>query len=989
MDKHSKTSWTQNSVAENTEMKEQMKSIEMEKEELASECISLNDASAAKGQGENERKQGEMEQMEEEYGTVATEAVAAEEDVSGGLVESAKSRENSNEMFDVGHKHQEAVLVESFYSKEQAGDGMLPEPPHDDAGAKADGKEDEIAKIDVVDKQENVDESKEEIHDSGEVESKASFVRRLVEENESLKKSLSLVSVENEELAREYAILAEGMRCKANEVELLEENIMELEDYVETMKNGEHEEEESLRKKLQLMSIENEELAQECATLAEGMKCKANEVMMLEAHIKKLEDYIDEMKWGKVQEEDFGIEANEKGRIIPQEIYEKMEECSGRAEVEKRYRSVNLMKKVLKEDVIAEEDEDEDGNDDDSNGECDNTSDEGSFTEEDTLTEEDILEGIVDDGDNSITEEKAVAGEDKKLEEEVCTPEEANTQEEVHNQDKANNEEGTFLADDVTSKEHFVQEMFVATQEDGTSDSNFIESETTETRNEDESGAVCEGDRARCDKKTNVPNEQDVMNLLGHIWDLLNEGQKEEKDGISPLDNDFVENPWKAVKGLIMKIKEENRDLFAEKSEMKELVEFLEFELKFTNEDLAETKNANVELEKEKKVMEHKCQELEEKCQNLENKYQNTSKVCQGFKDKFQNFVDMFQNLEEKCLRSEKEVSTLEKKCQSLEGEKAKLGMKAEEVIGLQDKVEYWSEMCGKLYLFLKRDNAELEKVEERCRIIGKRAKGERSLRKKVEVKNCKLQREGKMMKRKLDGRRRILNALGGKNLDLQIQINCLQSEMNQLIADKDGFEQSYKSELGLNICLSRKVEGLQSRIRLFEESLEGNRNEIRKVMSEKKITLEELERVREVKRENKRIAEELMKEREVMETELKEKNEELFKVMKLSEETELRLIASKEEMRKIGRQLEIESHKSKCLEMGLDEELKIRAVQEKKLKEIFAELREAKEELNVATEKNSELENAISTLQEKLVEGRRPKQSRFKRWFRRRRSDG
>ena len=68
-----------------------------------------------------------------------------------------------------------------------------------------------------------------------EIERKASFARRLVEENEENKRRMGMLCADNGKLVTRCLILSERITYKANEVLMLEDRIEDMEEYIELL----------------------------------------------------------------------------------------------------------------------------------------------------------------------------------------------------------------------------------------------------------------------------------------------------------------------------------------------------------------------------------------------------------------------------------------------------------------------------------------------------------------------------------------------------------------------------------------------------------------------------------------------------------------------------------------------------------------------------------------------------------------------------------
>ena len=361
------------------------------------------------------------------------------------------------------------------------------------------------------------------------------------------------------------------------------------------------------------------------------------------------------------------------------------------------------------------------------------------------------------------------------------------------------------------------------------------------------------------------------------------------------------------------------------------------------------------------------------------------STTCQLVQKEHQLAECLVKDLEQKCFQKEEMFLTMEDQCRNLQQEKSNLlALKQEETADLEKKVTFWSRICGKLYSFLKKDNTEMAKVEERCDKISKLAKTERSRRKRVERKNKKLLTKDKIRSEILDSRAKISRRMGEKMLDLQIEIERLQSEITKVKADRNGFENSYKSSVAFSTELRHEVAGLECRIKLFEQTLDRRTSELSKVLIDKKLTSEELTRVRKVKREHKKKVQELIEERRAIAMEVEQKEEEIVDAKEKMKEKEMLLNVCRVELEKIIEKLQVEAENRRLLELSVKEEKEMREDVEQRLRGTVQRLNEAEERLEEAMKANEELENAIEAQQQEPMKSEK-KRGIFGRWFRRR----
>ena len=171
---------------------------------------------------------------------------------------------------------------------------------------------------------------------------------------------------------------------------------------------------------------------------------------------------------------------------------------------------------------------------------------------------------------------------------------------------------------------------------------------------------------------------------------------------------------------------------------------------------------------------------------------------------------------------------------------------------------------------------------------------------------------------------------------------------------------------------------------KLFEHTLDRRTSELSKVLIDKKLTSEELTRVRKVKREHKKKVQELIEERRAIAMEVEQKEEEIVDAKEKMKEKEMLLNVCRVELEKIIEKLEVEAENRRLLELSDEEEKVMREDVEQRLRGTVQRLNEAEERLEEAMKANEELENAIEAQQQEPVKSEK-KPGIFGRWFRRR----
>ena len=367
----------------------------------------------------------------------------------------------------------------------------------------------------------------------------------------------------------------------------------------------------------------------------------------------------------------------------------------------------------------------------------------------------------------------------------------------------------------------------------------------------------------------------------------------------------------------IVELINEKKDLDEETKELKSLVEFLEFEHKFTLEDCKESEAKNVELQ-----------------------------------NKFQQAV-------------EKEIDA-------------------------QSQLKAWSNCCGKLYKIIK--CKEGKERSESSMQRGKARAAELARRKRFHQKYKMIGANLKAYKAKSAVNRRCMDALAGKNLELELKADLLQEYNEQIIKERDEFEMAYKEEMQANIRMQHDLEEYKEQAKKsnnLRSALNEHRKEIDAVRLERFFVLEELHMERQLHEDFERkfqmalIGKELIQRRLQKETERsKDSDRKLIKVE--TEETKLQEQFDKD-LRAVTEDLVILREKNNETAKDLDGEMKIRLVYERKLEEYFAEKQKLEKCLEDEVKRNLEAENIISALHQ-IMEKRseKPKRSRLSRLFRR-----
>ncbi|XP_065063300.1 uncharacterized protein LOC135689868 [Rhopilema esculentum] len=614
--------------------------------------------------------------------------------------------------------------------------------------------------------------------------------------NIKLKEETKLLSVENEELANECLVLAQGMEAKEKQVMVLEERIKSLEsgsqDRELSKKNGINEEEYvKLKEEAKLLLVENEELANECLILAQGMAAKEKEVMVLEERIKSFESGKQDLEEGE------------------REDMSEKETASGSEEAK--------MQNI------------QEGKKEDSDGEF-----------------------IVVDDEN----EDGVDVSDEKL---------------------------SFKEHDENGRMQQQSEEYMAV------------------------GKILPG------RMTNIQQYFDEIAELQLLKGFLSKIGSHFK-----IDNGIaLQKVLDHIEIKIVDLIDEKKHLDEETKELRSLVEFLEFERKFTLENFKESEEKNVELQ---------------------------SKLQQAVK---------------------KEIDA-------------------------QSQLEAWSNCCGKLYKIIK-SNEGKEKCESSMQ-RGNARTAELARRKRFLQKYKMINADLKAYKAKSAGIRRCMDALAGKNLEMELKADLLQADNEHIIRERDEFEKAFKEEMQANIRMQHDLEEYKEqtkKLNIFRSALKEHRKEIDAFRLERCFALDELNMERQLHEDFERKFQMALIGKELIQRRLQQESEKCKDVeRKLSEvETEKTKLQEQfdKDLRTVTGDLVVLREKNNETVKDLDGEMKIRLVYERKLEEYFAEKQRLEKCLEDEVKRNLEAENIISALHQ-IVEKRseKPKRNRLSRFFRR-----
>ncbi|XP_065063305.1 myosin heavy chain, cardiac muscle isoform-like [Rhopilema esculentum] len=628
------------------------------------------------------------------------------------------------------------------------------------------------------------------------------WTKNLIEENGVMRERLDLLFDEKQQLAKECSMLECCLEDKEQELAMLKEKIdqlkknrfeisfQELQENCPFIKDLE-DENIRLKEETKLLSVENEELANECLVLAQGMEAKEKQVMILEERIKSLESESQDLEEGKKD----GM--NEEVIVSDGEEVETQSNQEG-------------MKQDSDGEFIVVDDESEDGVD-------------------------------VSDGKLTFKEHDDNGTMQQQSEEPMAV--------------------GKILPGRMTN----IQQYF---------------DQVAELQ-------LLKGFLSKIGSHFKIDNGIALQKVLDHI----------------------------EIK--IVDLIDEKKHLDEETKELRSLVEFLEFEGKFTLEDFKESEEKNIELQ---------------------------SKLQQAVK---------------------KEIDA-------------------------QSQLEAWSNCCGKLYKIIK-SNEGKEKCESSMQ-RGNARTAELARRKRFLQKYKMINANLKAYKAKSAGIRRCMDALAGKNLELELKADLLQADNEHIIRERDEFETAYKEEMQANIRMQHDLEEYKEqakKLNTFRSALKEHRKEIDAFRLERCFVLDELDMERQLHEDIERKFQMALIGKELIQRRLQQESEKCKDVeRKLSEvETEKTKLQEQfdKDWRTVTEDLFVLRETNNETVKDLDGEMKIRLVYERKLEEYFAEKQRLEKCLEDEVKRNLEAENIISALHQ-IVEKRseKPKRSRLSRLFRR-----
>ncbi|XP_065063313.1 probable E3 ubiquitin-protein ligase bre1 [Rhopilema esculentum] len=367
------------------------------------------------------------------------------------------------------------------------------------------------------------------------------------------------------------------------------------------------------------------------------------------------------------------------------------------------------------------------------------------------------------------------------------------------------------------------------------------------------------------------------------------------------------------IEGKVFAIIKENEHLKKETRELKSLVEFLEFEQTFTKEDLQDSEERNVDLQK-----------------------------------KLEDVV------------------------------------KTEQV--LQGQLTTWSNLCGKLYATIRKGE---QKPAEKCSMLIERAVAAKRARRNVLRQKCKnIGVQLKACKAKANGSKRCIDAFAGRNLELELKVDLLQS-MNKAITDqKNELELAYKNEIQANIRIQDELEDMREladKAKIFRSALNEQRKEVDFINLETFMLFKNLKEEKEQHADSQKKLQVALVGKEVVQKGFEKEMKRYEDCKRKLFEIETDKASVQETLEKVIEamleEVKVEREKKEDALKDLEGEMKIRPVYERKLDEYFTEKKILERNLESEIKRNQEAENIISTLHQ-IIEKKQKKRSRFRKLF-------
>ena len=201
-------------------------------------------------------------------------------------------------------------------------------------------------------------------------------------------------------------------------------------------------------------------------------------------------------------------------------------------------------------------------------------------------------------------------------------------------------------------------------------------------------------------------------------------------------------------------------------------------------------------------------------------------KMLRDEKREFCELVEFLEN-EEAIIIEDKE--NFKEVANELKAEKNKLEAVNKD---LENKVEFWTQCCGKLYHWTKSEGRMLEELEAKSKKVGKVAMCETAKRKKLTQKHKSLVKLLKASQAKARFEMKLKNTLGARNLDLQMDLQRLKEKL-------DSYDNNFKIEILESLKFDELVERnkeLENDLQFLDNCLTKNQKEL----SRTKVELEE-----------------------------------------------------------------------------------------------------------------------------------------------------
>ena len=292
----------------------------------------------------------------------------------------------------------------------------------------------------------------------------------------------------------------------------------------------------------------------------------------------------------------------------------------------------------------------------------------------------------------------------------------------------------------------------------------------------------------------------------------------------------------------------------------------------------------------------------------------------------------------------------------------------------LQGQLTTWSNLCGKLYATVKKGK---RKPAEKCVMQTGRDVAVKRARRNVLRQKCKnIGVQLKAYIAKANGSKRFLNAFADRNLELELKVDLLQF-MNEAITDgKNELEQAYKNEIQANIRIHDELEGMREQ-----------RKEVDSIKLENFALLKNLKKEKEHHADSQRKLQVALVGKEVVqkgfEKEMRRYEDCKRKLYEVATEKADVKETLEKDIRAMLEEVKVEREQKEDAIKNLEGEMKIRFVYERKLEEYFTEKKILEKSLESEVKKNQEAKSIISTLYQ-IIETKKKKRSRFRRFFRR-----